>query len=444
MPAVFKQFAETTQLLEKHYKDMQDLEFTVERGKLWMLQTRNGKRTARAALRVAVEMANEGLISREDAVTRVDPAALDQLLHPTLDPKAKPTALATGLPASPGAASGEIVFSADEAQSLRQAGRKSILVRVETSPEDIHGMHAAEGVVTTRGGMTSHAAVVARGMGKPCVSGVGSIRIDYNAQTMTAGGVTLKKGDILTIDGGSGEVMQGAAPMVKPELTGDFATLMDVGGCGQADEGARQRRNASRRARRPLVRRRGHRPLPHRAHVLRRRANRRGARDDPRRHRAGTARRARQAPADAAPGLRRAVRDHDRPAGHDPPARSAAARIPAEDRRGGRGGRQGDEGQRRQIARAFGRAARVQSDARLPRRPSRHPLSRDRRDAGARDLRGRGPGGAKDRRAGDRGDHGAAGHRAPRARRGQGDRRRAWARRSPRRPASRSPIRSAR
>jgi pyruvate, orthophosphate dikinase len=226
MPEVFKQFADTTRLLEKHYRDMQDLEFTVERGKLWMLQTRNGKRTAKAALKVAVDMANEGLISREDAVTRVEPGALDQLLHPTLDPKAKPKALATGLPASPGAASGEIVFSADEAQALRQAGRKSILVRVETSPEDIHGMHAAEGIVTTRGGMTSHAAVVARGMGKPCVSGAGSIRIDYNGQTMTVGGVTLKKGDVLTIDGGSGEVMPGAAPMVKPEMTGDFATLM--------------------------------------------------------------------------------------------------------------------------------------------------------------------------------------------------------------------------
>src|SRR5271163_1911155 len=226
MPEVFSQFVATTQLLEKHYRDMQDLEFTVERGKLWMLQTRNGKRTAKAALRCAVEMANEGLISREDAVSRIEPGALDQLLHPMLDPKAKPPALATGLPASPGAASGEIVFSAEEAQSLRQAGRKSILVRVETSPEDIHGMHAAEGVVTTRGGMTSHAAVVARGMGKPCVSGVSAIRIDYAKQTMSAGGMTLKKGDILTIDGGSGEVMAGAAPMVKPEMTGDFATLM--------------------------------------------------------------------------------------------------------------------------------------------------------------------------------------------------------------------------
>ena len=325
MPDVFKQFADTTKLLEKHYKDMQDLEFTVERGKLWMLQTRNGKRTAKAALKVAVEMANEGLISREDAVTRVEPATLDQLLHPTIDPKAKPAPVATGLPASPGAASGEIVFSADEAQALRQAGRKSILVRVETSPEDIHGMHAAEGIVTTRGGMTSHAAVVARGMGKPCVCGVSAIRIDYAAQTMTAGAVTLKKGDILTIDGGAGEVMAGAAPMVKPEMTGEFVDPHDLGGCGEADEGARQRRDRHRRARRAFVRRRGHRPLPHRAHVLRRRADRGGARDDPCRQRTGTPRRARQAASDAAPGLRRTVRDHDRAAGHDPPARPAAA-----------------------------------------------------------------------------------------------------------------------
>ncbi len=226
MPEVFRQFKETTLLLEKHYRDLQDMEFTVERGKLWMLQTRNGKRTARAALRIAVEMANEGLITREEAIARVEPGALDQLLHPTIDPKGKLPAIATGLPASPGAASGEIVFSADEAEALRQAGRKSILVRVETSPEDIHGMHAAEGILTTRGGMTSHAAVVARGMGKPCVSGAGSVRIDYQAQTMTAGGVRLKKGDVITIDGASGEVMAGAAPMMKPELTGGFATLM--------------------------------------------------------------------------------------------------------------------------------------------------------------------------------------------------------------------------
>jgi pyruvate,orthophosphate dikinase len=185
-------------------------------------------------------MANEGLISREDAITRVEPATLDQMLHPTLDPKAKPAPLATGLPASPGAASGEIVFSADDAAAARQAGHKTILVRVETSPEDIHGMHAAEGIVTTRGGMTSHAAVVARGMGKPCVSGAGAIRIDYAAQTMTAGGVTLKKGDILTIDGGVGQVMQGVVPMVKPEMTGEFATLM-----GWADEVRRMKVRAN-------------------------------------------------------------------------------------------------------------------------------------------------------------------------------------------------------
>jgi pyruvate,orthophosphate dikinase len=227
MPEVFQQFVETTQLLEKHYKDMQDLEFTVERGKLWMLQTRNGKRTGRAALRLAVDMANEGLITRQEAIGRVEPAALDQLLHPTIDPNTKRDPIASGLPASPGAASGEIVFSADEAQALKQAGRKTILLRVETSPEDIHGMHAAEGIVTTRGGMTSHAAVVARGMGKPCVSGVGSIRIDYAKQTLVASGQTLKKGDILTIDGATGQVFAGAIAMVKPELTGDFLTLME-------------------------------------------------------------------------------------------------------------------------------------------------------------------------------------------------------------------------
>ncbi len=226
MPAVFTQFVATTQLLEKHYRDMQDMEFTVERGKLWMLQTRNGKRTARAALRVAVEMANEGLLTKEEAITRIEPATLDQLLHPTIDPSVKRKPFATGLPASPGAASGEIVFTADEAEALQAAGHKVLLVRVETSPEDIHGMHAAEGILTTRGGMTSHAAVVARGMGKPCVAGAGGIRIDYVTQTMTAGGVTLKKGDVITIDGAAGQVLVGAVPMVKPELTGEFTTLM--------------------------------------------------------------------------------------------------------------------------------------------------------------------------------------------------------------------------
>src|SRR6202035_492728 len=185
MPEAFKELTRIYTQLEKHYRDMQDMEFTVEQGKLWMLQTRSGKRTAKAALRIAVELANEGLITRREAVTRVEPAALDQLLHPTIDPKAERHVLATGLPASPGAAAGEIVFSADDAETLKAQGRRVILVRIETSPEDIHGMHAAEGILTTRGGMTSHAAVVARGMGKPCVSGAGALRVDYAAATMT-------------------------------------------------------------------------------------------------------------------------------------------------------------------------------------------------------------------------------------------------------------------
>jgi pyruvate,orthophosphate dikinase len=227
MPEAFAELKRIHAALEKHYRDMQDLEFTVEQGKLWMLQTRSGKRTAQAALRIAVELAQEKLISKDEAVSRVDPAALDQLLHPTIDPNAERKIIATGLPASPGAASGEIVFSSEDAETLKSQGRRVILVRIETSPEDIHGMHAAEGILTTRGGMTSHAAVVARGMGKPCVSGAGSLRVDYRAQTMTAGGTTLKKGDVLTIDGSTGQVLLGKVPMLEPALAGEFATLME-------------------------------------------------------------------------------------------------------------------------------------------------------------------------------------------------------------------------
>jgi pyruvate,orthophosphate dikinase len=226
MPKAYAELTRIYGLLEKHYRDMQDLEFTVEQGKLWMLQTRAGKRTAKAALRIAVDLANEQLITREEAVTRVDPASLDQLLHPTIDPKAERQVIATGLPASPGAASGEVVFSSDEAELLKTQGRKVILVRIETSPEDIHGMHASEGILTTRGGMTSHAAVVARGMGKPCVSGAGAIRVDYAAGTMQAGGATLKKGDIITIDGSTGQVLTGRVAMQEPALSGEFTTLM--------------------------------------------------------------------------------------------------------------------------------------------------------------------------------------------------------------------------
>jgi pyruvate,orthophosphate dikinase len=226
LPDAFAELKRIHAKLERHYRDMQDLEFTIEQGKLWMLQTRNGKRTAQAALRIAVELAQEKLITKEEAVARIDPAALDQLLHPTIDPKAERKVIATGLPASPGAACGEIVFSSEEAEALKSQGRKVILVRVETSPEDIHGMHAAEGILTTRGGMTSHAAVVARGMGKPCVSGAGALRVDYRAQTMTAGGTTLKRGDTLTIDGATGQVLAGKVPMMVPTLGGEFATVM--------------------------------------------------------------------------------------------------------------------------------------------------------------------------------------------------------------------------
>ncbi|MER9867155.1 pyruvate, phosphate dikinase [Mesorhizobium sp. M0136] len=227
MPEAFQAFVSISDRLEKHYRDMQDLEFTIERGKLWMLQTRSGKRTAKAALKIAVDMARDGLISKEEAVARIDPASLDQLLHPTIDPKAARDIIGVGLPASPGAATGEIVFSSNDAEEAKTQGRKAILVRIETSPEDIHGMHAAEGILTTRGGMTSHAAVVARGMGKPCVSGAGSLRVDYKAGTLMAMGATFRKGDIITIDGGNGQVLKGAVPMLQPELSGDFAAIME-------------------------------------------------------------------------------------------------------------------------------------------------------------------------------------------------------------------------
>lgn len=231
MPVVFKELTDVFARLEGHYRDMQDIEFTIQDGKLWMLQTRSGKRTAEAALNIAVEMAEEGVLTRDEAVLRVDPASLDQLLHPMLDPDAEKIVLTRGLPASPGAAVGEIVFLADEAEALKAQGRNVILVRVETSPEDIHGMHAATGILTARGGMTSHAAVVARGMGRPCVSGAGSLRIDAKAGTLKIGDKVLKKGDVITIDGTTGQVLAGAAKMRQPELSGAFGKLM-----GWADE----------------------------------------------------------------------------------------------------------------------------------------------------------------------------------------------------------------
>jgi len=236
MPEAFAEFQSYCDRLEGHYKDMQDLEFTIEKGKLWMLQTRAGKRTAKAALKIAVDMVAEEVLSEEEAIFRVEPAALDQLLHPTIDPKAERDVVTTGLPASPGAASGSIVFTSDEAEKAKAEGRKVILVRVETSPEDIHGMHAAEGILTSRGGMTSHAAVVARGMGKPCVAGAGMLRIDYRNGLINAAGRQLKEGDTITIDGATGQVLLGEIEMLQPTLSGDFGTLM-----GWADRGRRMR-----------------------------------------------------------------------------------------------------------------------------------------------------------------------------------------------------------
>jgi len=226
MPETYKELTDVFDLLERHYRDMQDIEFTVERGKLWMLQTRSGKRTAKAALKIAVDMAHDGLITEEEAVMRVDPMALDQLLHPTLDPEAKRDVLTTGLPASPGAASGLIVFDSDTAERRTEMGDDVILVRTETSPEDIHGMHAAKGILTARGGMTSHAAVVARGMGRPCVSGAGTVSINNETKVMKVGDRELNEGDMLTIDGSNGQVMAGRVDTIQPELVGDFGVLM--------------------------------------------------------------------------------------------------------------------------------------------------------------------------------------------------------------------------
>ena len=226
MPEAFAEFRDICARLEAHYRDVQDLEFTIERGKLWMLQTRSGKRTTKAAMKIAVDMVDEGLITEDEAVSRIEPSTLDQLLHPTIAPRARREVIGSGLPASPGAATGEIVFTAEEAILAEEEGRKAILVRIETSPEDIHGMHAAEAILTTRGGMTSHAAVVARGMGIPCVVGAGTMRIDMRNEKLIGVGVTLKKGDIVTIDGSTGQVLKGEVPMIQPELSGDFGRIM--------------------------------------------------------------------------------------------------------------------------------------------------------------------------------------------------------------------------
>ena len=226
MPKVFKQLKKILSTLEKHYKDMQDVEFTVESKKLWMLQTRSGKRTAKSAVKIAVDMVKEKLISKKDAILRIDPNSLDTLLHPTLDEKSEIKVIAKGLPASPGAVSGKVVFSSEEAERLNGMMQNTILVRVETSPEDIHGMHAAKGILTSRGGMTSHAAVVARGMGRPCVSGSSEIGIDYEKRLFKAGEIEVTEGEVITIDGSTGRIILGEVKTVKPEISGDFSKLM--------------------------------------------------------------------------------------------------------------------------------------------------------------------------------------------------------------------------
>ena len=325
MPEAFAEFKTICETLERHYRDMQDVEFTIQEGKLWMLQCRNGKRTTPAALKVAVDMAREGLISKEEAITRIEAVQLDQLLHPTIDPSAERKVMTTGLPASPGAACGEIVFSPDEAEKLKAQGKTVILVRTETSPEDIHGMHAAAGILTARGGMTSHAAVVARGMGRPCVSGASALRIDLEQRTLSAGGVTLKERELITIDGSTGQVIQGAVTMRQPELTGDFTTLMEWADERAAHESAHQCRHAYGCRASAQIRGGRHRPLPHRAYVLRHGPDHGRARDDRIAGQGRPPRRARENPADAAARLHQAVRDHGGPARDDPAARSAAA-----------------------------------------------------------------------------------------------------------------------
>ena len=226
MNKVFKELQKILKKLEKHYKDMQDVEFTVENSKLWMLQTRSGKRTAKSAVKIAVDMVNEKLISKKEAVLRIDPNSLDTLLHPTLNEKSFINVIANGLPASPGAASGKVVFTSDEAERLTSMMQDTILVRVETSPEDIQGMHAAKGILTARGGMTSHAAVVARGMGRPCVSGSSEIDINYENKSFKTSSIEIKEGDIITIDGSTGRIIAGSVSTVKPEISGDFSKLM--------------------------------------------------------------------------------------------------------------------------------------------------------------------------------------------------------------------------
>ncbi len=383
LPDAYAQLVDTMTRLERHYRDMQDIEFTVEDDRLYLLQTRSAKRTAAAALKAATAMVEEGLISREEAVARIDPSQLDQLLHPMIDPSARLEPVAKGLNASPGAASGGIVFDADRAVERAKAG-PVLLVRYETTPDDIHGMIAAEGILTVHGGMTSHAAVVARGMGKPCVAGCEELSLDERAGTATIGSQTLREGDIVTIDGGTGRVFIGAVPLVPPQPGEDFETVL-----GWADELRRLRVRANADTPEDAARARefgaegiglcrtehmffGDERLPVVQEMIL--ADERGC----------AARGARPAPAVPAVRLRGHLRGDGRAAGDDPAARSTAARVPA-----ARGA-----GDRRPDACADPRAARVEPDARHEGLPARPDVPRDLRDADPGDREG-GTGGSR-------------------------------------------------
>ena len=412
-PSAYRDLLKVASRLERHFRDMQDLEFTIERGKLYMLQTRTGKRTAEAAVRAAVEMTQERLIDRGTALLRVEPVQLEQLLHPRLDPRAPKKVLARGLPASPGAVAGEVVFSADEAVAVSKAGRKVILVRVETSPEDIHGMQVAEGILTARGGMTSHAAVVARGMGKCCVAGCSEIEINYAAGTLSAAGQVMHRGEYLTLDGTAGEVIEGRVPTVEPVMSPFFKKFLTW---ADAERRLGVRANADTPHDAKAARDFGAEGIglcrtehmffaPERIEAVREMILAETGEQ-----------RARENPADAARGFHRPPARDEGAACDHPPARSPAARIPAQ-------GRSRDSRSCRQDRRHRGpspagprQPVRVQSDAGTSRLAPGHQLSRDLQGAGARDPRGR-PAAARRRRARDPRNHAAAHRRASRIRR---------------------------
>ena len=386
MPKVYEQLKDITRRMEKHYRDMQDFEFTIQDGKLYMLQTRNGKRTGLAAVRVAIDMVREGLITQEEAIFRVEPNQLYDFLVPRLVEKGeKIEVLATGLPASPGAAVGQIVFTAEDAVKHHTNGtyKSIILVRGETTPEDIAGMEVADGILTSRGGMTSHAAVVTRGMGKCCVAGAGDCVVDEAKKELRVKGKTYKQGDWISLDGTTGRVIAGKLKTLDaqpddPDLV-KFMSWVDPVRRLKVRANADIPRDAKTGAR---VRRRGHRPLPHRAHVLCRRPHRAHAHHDSGRQREGSPRGAQEAAAHAARRLRRPLQGHGVAAGHHPPARSAAARVPAQARRpAGRNHaprrHQAALAQAQGAASAAGarrRAARAEPHARAARMPSRHHL----------------------------------------------------------------------